>query len=61
MGSIPTAPPKSLGLWRSWERDSMAWNRSGVRTSPGIRVEAFVSPSSVADAEVIEAAGCDPV
>src|SRR5579862_5199058 len=24
-----------VGLWRSWERASMAWKRSGVRTSPG--------------------------
>jgi hypothetical protein len=24
-----------LGLWRSWERASMAWKRSTVRTRPG--------------------------
>ena len=26
---------RHVGLWRSWERASMAWKRSGVRTSPG--------------------------
>src|SRR5262245_52349018 len=25
----------SMGLWRSWERASMAWKRSRVRISPG--------------------------
>ena len=24
-----------VGLWRSWERASMAWKRSSVRTRPG--------------------------
>src|SRR5437899_742014 len=24
-----------VGLWRSWERASMAWKRSTVRTRPG--------------------------
>ncbi len=24
-----------MGLWRSWERASMAWKRSTVRTRPG--------------------------
>ena len=24
-----------VGLWRSWERASMAWKRSRVRISPG--------------------------
>src|SRR5436853_6944416 len=27
-------PPK-MGLWRSWERASMAWKRSSVRSRPG--------------------------
>ena len=26
---------QSVGLWRSWERASMAWKRSSVRTRPG--------------------------
>jgi hypothetical protein len=25
----------SVGLWRSWERASMAWKRSSVRSRPG--------------------------
>jgi hypothetical protein len=24
-----------VGLWRSWERASMAWKRSSVRSRPG--------------------------
>ena len=27
--------PQKMGLWRSWERASMAWKRSTVRTRPG--------------------------
>ena len=27
-----------MGLWRSWERASMAWKRSRVRISPGLPV-----------------------
>ena len=27
--------PHRVGLWRSWERASMAWKRSSVRTRPG--------------------------
>ena len=27
--------PKTVGLWRSWERASMAWKRSSVRSRPG--------------------------
>ena len=26
---------QSVGLWRSWERASMAWKRSSVRSRPG--------------------------
>ena len=29
------ARPCLVGLWRSWERASMAWKRSTVRTRPG--------------------------
>src|SRR5713101_4985816 len=31
LGCVPIA----VGLWRSWERASMAWKRSSVRTRPG--------------------------
>ena len=27
--------PQTVGLWRSWERASMAWKRSSVRSRPG--------------------------
>src|SRR5215831_14831033 len=27
--------PLQVGLWRSWERASMAWKRSSVRSRPG--------------------------
>src|SRR5580698_5868228 len=27
--------PKTVGLWRSWERASMAWKKSSVRSRPG--------------------------
>src|SRR6516164_486584 len=27
--------PPLVGLWRSWERASMAWKRSSVRSRPG--------------------------
>src|SRR4051812_9372253 len=27
--------PVRMGLWRSWERASMAWKRSSVRSRPG--------------------------
>ena len=27
--------PRTMGLWRSWERASMAWKRSSVRSRPG--------------------------
>jgi hypothetical protein len=27
--------PADVGLWRSWERASMAWKRSSVRSRPG--------------------------
>ena len=27
--------PPNVGLWRSWERASMAWKRSSVRSRPG--------------------------
>src|SRR5438270_6845842 len=27
--------PYEMGLWRSWERASMAWKRSSVRSRPG--------------------------
>src|SRR5215471_18132425 len=27
--------PLYVGLWRSWERASMAWKRSSVRSRPG--------------------------
>ena len=26
---------RKVGLWRSWERASMAWKRSSVRSRPG--------------------------
>src|SRR5208282_6025520 len=29
------AIPTRVGLWRSWERASMAWKRSSVRSRPG--------------------------
>src|ERR1700733_2486321 len=28
-------PSRCVGLWRSWERASMAWKRSSVRSRPG--------------------------
>src|SRR5438270_11311688 len=28
-------PLRNVGLWRSWERASMAWKRSSVRSRPG--------------------------
>ena len=33
IGSI--SPVFQVGLWRSWERASMAWKRSSVRSRPG--------------------------
>ncbi len=38
--SIPNSRPRLfrraiVGLWRSWERASMAWKRSSVRSRPG--------------------------
>jgi hypothetical protein len=44
VGENREAPPLSVcfsdflsnvGLWRSWERASMAWKRSSVRSRPG--------------------------
>src|SRR3954449_6586164 len=35
-GSTQEHPcPRTMGLWRSWERASMAWKRSSVRSRPG--------------------------
>jgi hypothetical protein len=37
VGRLPAILPTFLkvGLWRSWERASMAWKRSSVRSRPG--------------------------
>src|SRR5271165_3750668 len=32
---VYNASLRTVGLWRSWERASMAWKRSSVRSRPG--------------------------
>src|ERR1700742_3123873 len=34
--------PSFVGLWRSWERASMAWKRSSVRSRSGPPIKPFV-------------------
>ena len=35
--------PPFVGLWRSWERASMAWKRSSVRSRSGPPNNSFIN------------------